>query len=40
MMGYNINLWSGLFMILFGGIMLALSNLFKKRKLEDKLKPE
>jgi amino acid transporter len=28
----NINLWSGLFMLVFGGIMLALSNLFKKKK--------
>lgn len=28
----NINLWSGLFMLLFGGLMLAFSDLFKKKK--------
>ncbi|MBN1926745.1 MAG: hypothetical protein JW798_13000, partial [Prolixibacteraceae bacterium] len=27
----NINLWSGLFMLVFGGVMLAFSNLFKKK---------
>ena len=31
-LGHNINLWSGIFMIVFGGFMLALSNLFKKKK--------
>lgn len=30
----NINLWSGLFMLIFGSIMLAFSNLFKKKKKE------
>ncbi|MFW5645373.1 MAG: hypothetical protein ACOCZL_05630 [Bacteroidota bacterium] len=35
----NINLWSGAFMIVFGSIMLALSNLFSgKKKLEEKIK--
>jgi formate hydrogenlyase subunit 3/multisubunit Na+/H+ antiporter MnhD subunit len=33
-LGHNINLWSGLFMIVFGGFMLAFSNLFKKKKKE------
>ena len=28
----NINLWSGLFMLVFGALMLAFSNLFKKGK--------
>jgi hypothetical protein len=28
----NINLWSGIFMILFGGFMLLISDLVKKRK--------
>jgi len=28
----NINLWSGLFMLLFGLLMLAFSDLFKKRR--------
>lgn len=28
----NINLWSGLFMLVFGGGMLAISDLFKKKK--------
>jgi formate hydrogenlyase subunit 3/multisubunit Na+/H+ antiporter MnhD subunit len=37
-LGHNINLWSGIFMIVFGGVMLAFSDLFKKKKLEDKLK--
>jgi len=37
-LGHNINLWSGIFMIVFGGFMLAVSDLFKKKKLEDKLK--
>ncbi len=31
-LGHNINLWSGLFMIVFGGLMLAFSNLFKRKK--------
>ncbi len=35
----NINLWTGLFMIVFGGLMLAFSNLFSgKKKLEEKIK--
>ena len=33
-MGYNINLFSGLFMLLFGGFMLFTSRLFKKKKEE------
>ena len=28
----NINLWSGIFMLVFGGSMLAFSDLFKKKK--------
>jgi len=28
----NINLWSGLFMLVFGLFMLSLSDLFKKKK--------
>lgn len=31
-LGSNINLWSGLFMLVFGGIMLLVSDLFKKKK--------
>lgn len=31
-LGSNINLWSGLFMLVFGGIMLGISELFKKKK--------
>lgn len=27
----NINLWSGLFMLVFGGFMLAISDLMKKK---------
>ena len=27
----NINLWSGIFMLLFGGVMLAFSDLVKKK---------
>ncbi len=34
----NINLWSGVFMIIFGLLMLAFSNIFKKKKLEEKIK--
>jgi hypothetical protein len=30
-LGHNINLWSGLFMIAFGGFMLLTSTLVKKR---------
>jgi hypothetical protein len=33
-MGYNINLFSGLFMLVFGGFMLFTSRLFKKKKEE------
>lgn len=32
---HNINLWSGIFMIVFGGAMLAVSDLFKKKKPEE-----
>lgn len=28
----NINLWSGLFMLLFGVFMLAISDIFKKKE--------
>lgn len=38
-LGHNINLWSGIFMVVFGAFMLLTSNLVKKRKLtleEDK----
>jgi|WetSurMetagenome_2_1015567.scaffolds.fasta_scaffold207040_2 hypothetical protein len=28
----NINLWSGIFMLVFGGFMLAISDLMKKKK--------
>jgi hypothetical protein len=31
----NINLFSGIFMILFGGFMLLVSDLVKKKKLVD-----
>jgi len=31
-LGYNINLWSGLFMLFFGTVMLLLSFLGKKRR--------
>ena len=31
-LGHNINLWSGLSMILFGGFMLLTSSLVKKKK--------
>ena len=30
----NINLWSGLFMLIFGGVMLIFSDLFRKKKSE------
>ena len=30
-LGYNVNLWSGIFMLIFGIIMLIFSNLFKKK---------
>ncbi len=33
-LGHNINLWSGLFMILFGAFMLLTSTLVKKKKEE------
>lgn len=33
----NLNLWTGLFMIVFGGIMLIASDIFKKGKLEEKV---
>ena len=32
-LGHNINLWSGIFMIVFGVFMLLTSNLVKKKKL-------
>jgi len=31
-LGYNINLWSGSVMLVFGGFMLFTSSLFKKKK--------
>lgn len=31
-MGYNVNLFSGLFMMVFGAFMLFTSRLFKKKK--------
>jgi len=31
-MGYNINLFSGILMLVFGGFMLFTSRLFKKKK--------
>ncbi len=34
-LGHNINLWSGVFMILFGGFMLFTSRLFKRKKREE-----
>lgn len=33
-LGHNINLWSGLFMIIFGAFMLLTSTLVKKKKKE------
>ncbi len=33
-LGHNINLWSGLAMIVFGGFMLLTSTLVKKKKKE------
>jgi len=33
-LGHNINLWSGLFMIIFGAFMLLTSTLVKKKKEE------
>jgi hypothetical protein len=34
-LGVNINLWSGLFMVAFGGFMLLTSTLVKKKKEEE-----
>lgn len=34
-MGYNINLFSGISMLVFGGFMLLTSRLFKKKKEEE-----
>ena len=34
-LGENINLFSGIFMILFGGFMLLISDLRKKKKTEE-----
>ena len=31
-MGYNVNLFSGIFMLVFGAFMLFTSRLFKKKK--------
>jgi formate hydrogenlyase subunit 3/multisubunit Na+/H+ antiporter MnhD subunit len=31
-LGHNINLWSGIFMLIFGGFMLLTSTLVKKKK--------
>ncbi len=33
----NLNLWTGLFMIVFGVFMLLASDIFKKGKLEEKV---
>lgn len=33
-LGYNLNLWSGLAMLVFGGFMLLTSSLVKKKKKE------
>lgn len=33
-LGHNINLWSGIFMLLFGAFMLLTSTLVKKKKQE------
>ena len=33
-LGYNINLWSGLFSLAFGAFMLLTSSLMKKKKSE------
>jgi hypothetical protein len=32
----NVNLYSGIFMLVFGGFMLLISDLFKKQKKADK----
>jgi hypothetical protein len=34
-LGYNINLLSGVVMLVFGGFMLFTSRLFKKKKSEE-----
>ena len=34
-LGYNINLFSGIFMLSFGAFMLFTSRLFKKKKKEE-----
>ena len=34
-LGQNINLYSGIFMLLFGGFMLLISDLTKKKKVEE-----
>ncbi len=34
-LGNNINLWSGIFMIVFGLFMLAISDLVKKKKTKE-----
>ena len=34
-LGYNINLFSGIIMLVFGGFMLLTSKLFKKKKTEE-----
>jgi hypothetical protein len=33
-LGFNVNLWSGLFMLAFGAFMLLTSNLMKRKKEE------
>ncbi|MEN8203809.1 MAG: hypothetical protein ABFS28_14520 [Bacteroidota bacterium] len=33
-LGHNINLWSGIFMLIFGAFMLLTSTLVKKKKKE------
>ena len=35
-LGYNVNLLSGIVMLVFGGFMLFTSRLFKKKKTEEK----
>ena len=35
-LGHNINLWSGIFMLAFGGFMLLTSTLLKKNKPQEK----
>ena len=34
-LGFNVNLWTGIFMLIFGGIMLGFSKRPKKIDIED-----